>query len=97
MIFLCHGAGSVITTLASEASSSVVGKELFVMDKPDKSRRRLLKGRLLPVVLRLLQPVTRPLIKMAKGLKGTSGEKPKDRIHGNSLEPEYSIDTATGE
>ncbi|PSF05295.1 tetrathionate reductase subunit TtrA [Marinobacter fuscus] len=39
-----------------------------------------------------------PLEKMGKGLvNGTSGKVPADRLHGNSLAPEYSVDPATGE
>lgn len=68
------------------------------MDKPDQSRRRLLKGAAIAGgAATFAAGYSDPLIKMAKGLKGTSGEKPKDRIHGNSLEPEYRVDGITGE
>ena len=68
------------------------------MDKPDKSRRRLLKGAVIAGgAATFAAGYSDPLIKMAKGIKGTSGEKPKDRIHGNSLEPEYTVDGTTGE
>lgn len=68
------------------------------MDKPDKSRRRLLKGAAIAGgAATFAAGYSDPLIKMAKGIKGTSGEKPNDRIHGNSLTPEYSVDSQTGE
>lgn len=64
----------------------------------DKSRRNLLKGAAAGAgVATFVAGYSGPLEKMLHGIKGTSGEKAKDRIHGNSLEPEYSIDSATGE
>ena len=38
-----------------------------------------------------------PLLKMAKGVSGSAGEKPQHPIHGNSLAPEYQVDLASGE
>lgn len=68
------------------------------MDKPDLSRRRLLKGAVAAGgAATFVAGYSDPLLKMAHGLKGTSGEKPNDRIHGNSLAPEYRIDSTTGE
>ncbi len=68
------------------------------MDKPDLSRRRLLKGAVATGgAATFVAGYSDPLLKMAHGLKGTSGEKPNDRIHGNSLAPEYRIDSTTGE
>lgn len=67
------------------------------MDKPDLSRRRLLKGAAVAGgAATFAAGYSEPLLKMAKGLSGTSGEKPNDRIHGNSLEPEYRVDSQTG-
>lgn len=68
------------------------------MDKPDKSRRRLLKGAAIAGgAATFAAGYSDPLLKMAKGIKGTSGEKPNDRIHGNSFAPEYQVDSQTGE
>jgi len=64
----------------------------------DKSRRRLLKGAAAAGgVATFAAGYSEPLIKLAKGVTGSAGEKPKDRIHGNSLAPEYSVDLKTGE
>src|SRR5690554_4535456 len=64
----------------------------------DKSRRRLLKGAVAAGgAATFAAGYSDPLIKLAKGVTGSAGEKPKDRIHGNSLAPEYSVDLKTGE
>ncbi|MFT0211558.1 molybdopterin dinucleotide binding domain-containing protein [Pseudomonas sp. F1_0610] len=64
----------------------------------DKSRRNLLKGTIAAGgVATFAAGYSDVLSKMAKGISGSSGEIPKDRINGNSLEPEYSINPKTGE
>ncbi|MFO8141128.1 MAG: twin-arginine translocation signal domain-containing protein, partial [Marinobacter sp.] len=65
----------------------------------DKNRRNFLKGAAAAGgVATFAAGYYDPLDKMAKGLvKGTSGVQTNDRLHGNSLAPEYSVDPATGE
>lgn len=64
----------------------------------DPSRRRFLKGAAAAGgAATFAVGYADPLAKMAKGLSGSAGEKPKHNIHGNSLTPEYRVDLATGE
>ncbi|MFY0989837.1 molybdopterin dinucleotide binding domain-containing protein [Halomonas sp. C05BenzN] len=64
----------------------------------DTSRRRLLKGAVAAGgAATFVAGYSDPLARMAKGVTGSAGEKPKDRIHGNSLAPEYRVDLDTGE
>lgn len=64
----------------------------------DKSRRRLLKGAVAAGgAATFAAGYSGPLVKMAKGVTGSAGEKPNHRIHGNSLAPEYQVDLKSGE
>ena len=64
----------------------------------DKSRRRLLKGAVAAGgAATFAAGYSGPLVKMAKGVTGSAGEKPAHRIHGNSLAPEYQVDLKSGE
>ncbi|MCC5881750.1 MAG: tetrathionate reductase subunit TtrA [Halomonas sp.] len=64
----------------------------------DTSRRRFMKGAVAAGgAATFVAGYSDPLAKMAKGVTGSAGEKPKDRIHGNSLAPEYRVDLDTGE
>ncbi|XKH61539.1 tetrathionate reductase subunit TtrA [Halomonas sediminis] len=64
----------------------------------DKSRRRFMKGAVAAGgAATFVAGYADPLLKMGKGVTGSAGEKPKDRIHGNSLAPEYSVDPQSGE
>lgn len=64
----------------------------------DKSRRNLLKGAVATGgAAAFVAGYSEPLHKMAKGLSGTSGEKPAHPIFGNAPEPEYHVDAATGD
>ncbi len=70
------------------------------MAKPpvDTSRRRFMKGAVAAGgAATFVAGYSDPLAKMAKGVTGSAGETPKDRIHGNSLAPEYRVDLETGE
>ncbi|PRY71504.1 molybdopterin-dependent oxidoreductase [Halomonas ventosae] len=65
---------------------------------PDTSRRRFLKGAVAAGgAATFAAGYSDPLVKMAKGVTGSAGEKPAHRIHGNSLAPEYRVDPASGE
>jgi len=65
----------------------------------DKNRRNFLKGAAAAGgVATFAAGYYDPLEKMAKGLvNGTSGVQTNDRLHANSLAPEYSVDPTTGE
>lgn len=64
----------------------------------DKSRRRLLQGGVAAAgAATFVAGYSEPLAKMARGLTGSSGEKPAHPIYGNAPKPEYSVDLATGE
>ena len=65
----------------------------------DKNRRNFLKGAVAAGgAATFAAGYSDPLEKMAKGLvNGTSGKKTNDRLHGNSLAPEYRVDPTTGE
>jgi tetrathionate reductase subunit A len=64
----------------------------------DNSRRRLLKGAAATGgAAAFAVGYSGPLVKMAKGVSGSAGEKPNHPIHGNSLAPEYSVDLESGE
>ncbi|MFP3978793.1 molybdopterin dinucleotide binding domain-containing protein [Marinobacter sp. KMM 10035] len=65
----------------------------------DKNRRNFLKGAAAAGgVATFAAGYYGPLEKMGKGLvNGTSGVATADRLHGNSLAPEYSVDPKTGE
>lgn len=65
---------------------------------PDTSRRRFLKGAAAAGgAATFAAGYSDPLVKMAKGVTGSAGEKPEHRIHGNSLAPEYTVDPESGE
>jgi len=65
---------------------------------PDTSRRRFLKGAAAAGgAATFAAGYSDPLVKMAKGVTGSAGEKPNHRIHGNSLAPEYTVDPESGE
>ncbi|WP_417845190.1 molybdopterin dinucleotide binding domain-containing protein [Thalassospira sp.] len=65
----------------------------------DKNRRNFLKGAAAAGgAATFAAGYYGPLEKMGKGLvNGTSGKATADRLHGNSLAPEYSVDQKTGE
>ena len=65
----------------------------------DKNRRNLIKGAAAAGgIVAFGAGYYGPLEKMGKGLmNGTAGKKTADRLHGNSLSPEYSVDPQTGE
>ncbi|WP_017430909.1 molybdopterin dinucleotide binding domain-containing protein [Vreelandella jeotgali] len=64
----------------------------------DNSRRRLLKGAAATGgAAAFAAGYSGPLVKMAKGVSGSAGEKPDHHIHGNSLAPEYTVDLKSGE
>lgn len=65
----------------------------------DKKRRNFLKGAVAAGgAATFAAGYHEPLEKMAHGLMhGTSGKPTRDRLHGNSLEPEYRVDPETGE
>src|SRR5690554_2080851 len=64
----------------------------------DTSRRRFMKGAVAAGgAATFVAGYSEPLTRMAKGVSGSAGEKPRDRIHGNSLAPEYRVDLDTGE
>lgn len=65
----------------------------------DKKRRNFLKGAVAAGgAATFVAGYHEPLEKMATGLvRGTSGKPTRDRLHGNSLEPEYKVDPETGE
>ncbi|MCL1477207.1 MULTISPECIES: molybdopterin-dependent oxidoreductase [unclassified Marinobacter] len=65
----------------------------------DKNRRNLIKGAAAAGGIAAFGAgYYGPLEKMGKGLmNGTAGKKTADRLHGNSLSPEYSVDPQTGE
>lgn len=65
----------------------------------DKNRRNFLKGAAAAGgAATFAAGYYGPLEKMGKGLvNGTSGKATADRLHGNSLAPEYSVNSQTGE
>ena len=65
----------------------------------DKNRRNFLKGAAAAGgAATFAAGYYEPLAKMGKGLvNGTSGKSTADRLHGNSLAPEYSVNPETGE
>ncbi|WP_027961698.1 molybdopterin dinucleotide binding domain-containing protein [Halomonas halodenitrificans] len=64
----------------------------------DKSRRRLLKGAAAAGgAATFAAGYSGPLVKMAKGVSGSAGEKPGHRTYGNALAPEYRVDLNSGE
>ena len=65
----------------------------------DKNRRNFLKGAAAAGgAATFAAGYYGPLEKMGKGLvNGTSGKATADRLHGNSLAPEYSVNPQTGE
>ncbi|PCM46208.1 molybdopterin dinucleotide binding domain-containing protein [Marinobacter sp. ANT_B65] len=65
----------------------------------DKNRRNFLKGAAAAGgAATFAAGYYDPLKKMGKGLvNGTSGKPTADRLHGNSLAPEYSVNPETGE
>src|SRR5690554_7439179 len=65
----------------------------------DKNRRNFLKGAAAAGgAATFAAGYYGPLEKMGKGLvNGTSGVATADRLHGNSLAPEYSVDPKTGQ
>ncbi|OZC34770.1 tetrathionate reductase subunit A [Marinobacter vinifirmus] len=65
----------------------------------DKNRRNFLKGAAAAGgAATFAAGYYDPLEKMAKGLvNGTAGKQTNDRLHANSLAPEYSVDPTTGE
>ncbi|MDT0501400.1 MULTISPECIES: molybdopterin dinucleotide binding domain-containing protein [unclassified Halomonas] len=64
----------------------------------DKSRRRLLKGAVAAGgAATFAAGYSGPLVKMAKGVTGSAGEKPDHHIYGNALAPEYRVDLESGE
>lgn len=63
----------------------------------DKSRRRMLQGGVAAVgATTFVAGYSEPLAKMAKGVTGSSGEKPAHPIYGNAPAPEYRVDLTTG-
>ncbi|WP_027967745.1 molybdopterin dinucleotide binding domain-containing protein [Halomonas halocynthiae] len=64
----------------------------------DKSRRRMLKGAVAAGgAATFAAGYSGPLVKMAKGVTGSAGEKPHHAIYGNALAPEYRVDLNSGE
>lgn len=64
----------------------------------DKTRRRVLQGGVAAAgAATFVAGYTEPLVKMAKGVTGSSGEKPRHHIFGNAHEPEFRVDLATGD
>ncbi|MEF2554951.1 hypothetical protein VQ044_01485 [Aurantimonas sp. C2-5-R2] len=64
----------------------------------DKTRRRLLQGAVAAGgAATFAAGYAEPLEKMAAGLSGSAGEKPKHPIFGNAPAPEYRVDLDTGE
>ncbi|MEF2545640.1 molybdopterin dinucleotide binding domain-containing protein [Aurantimonas sp. E1-2-R+4] len=64
----------------------------------DKTRRRLLQGAVAAGgAATFAAGYAEPLEKMAAGLSGSAGEKPKHPIFGNAPVPEYRVDLDTGE
>ncbi|GGE76893.1 tetrathionate reductase subunit TtrA [Stappia taiwanensis] len=64
----------------------------------DKTRRNLLKGGAIAAgAATFAAGYSEPLTRMAKGLTGSSGEKPKHPVYGNALDPEYRVDLETGD
>jgi len=64
----------------------------------DKTRRRLLQGAVAAGgAATFAAGYAEPLEKMAAGLSGNAGEKPKHPIFGNAPAPEYRVDLDTGE
>ncbi len=63
----------------------------------DKNRRNLLKGGVAAAgAATFVAGYSEPLTRMAKGLTGSSGEKPRHPVYGNALDPEYRVDLETG-
>lgn len=64
----------------------------------DKNRRNFLKGAaVVGGTTAFAAGYSGPLQKIGKGaMTGSAGTKAKDRIHGNSLAPEYIVDPASG-
>ncbi|WP_311949825.1 molybdopterin dinucleotide binding domain-containing protein [Halomonas piscis] len=64
----------------------------------DNSRRRLLKGAAATGgAAAFAAGYSGPLVKMAKGVTGSAGDKPEHNIYGNALAPEYRVDLKSGE
>ncbi len=64
----------------------------------DKTRRRMLQGGVAAAsAATFVAGCFEPLNRMAKGLSGSSGEKPAHPIYGNAPAPEYRVDLATGD
>ncbi|MGO2133631.1 MAG: molybdopterin dinucleotide binding domain-containing protein [Halomonas sp.] len=64
----------------------------------DKSRRRMLKGAVAAGgAATFAAGYSGPLVKMAKGVSGSAGEKPVNPIYGNALAPEYNVNLESGE
>ncbi len=64
----------------------------------DKTRRRMVQGGVAVAgTATFAAGYAGPLEKMARGVTGSSGEKPAHPIYGNALAPEYRVDLASGE